>query len=525
MSKTTKRKVILVLTAIMLILSSLNLTAFASISSSTTGSITVENLEPGVTAYLYQLTTVNVNDSSSQPQDPTYYWVEAVQDWIATNYPDFIDTDDGSVTTAFNNEDYTDYSTDVTTFYSELIAAIKGGEISLSYTSSQTTSGTASYPVDEDSCTESVTFSSLAMGTYLVLVENGYRVYTPVVANLTPEYDEDSSAWVLNDVTAECKSTTPSITKYFTDTSLTADNYSSVDTISYTIVADIPTYEADSLSTTYEISDSVDGGLTVDTTSITVYGVSGTSETVLVEDTAYTLSYNGIVYTFSFDYDEISSYEQIKITYNASLTAGGVDALTTGKAGNGNTATLTYSNNPYVASSTQSQDTDEVQVYTYGIEITKVDSSDTSVTLEGAEFTLSDSNGNTLSFVKDEDSGIYYLSESSDASTTLTSNSDGTITIKGLDEGTYTLKETKAPDDYSINSTTVEITIEDADLDGLLDYDEADDNGIYEITFSDVAAFSLPLTGGMGTVLFTLFGVLIVVLGIALLSKSKKNKK
>ena len=344
MKKQILRKVVSISLIIILMLIGLNLSAYASITESTnTGSITVSGLEAGVTAYLYQLTTVTYNYTSDQPQVPVYQWVEGIREWIAVNYPDYIDTSDGEVTDEFS--DSTDAASGATTFYSELISAIKAGTVTLSVSDSQTTSGTASYPVTEDLANNSVTFTDCEMGTYLILVENGYRVYTPVVVNLTPTFDEDSSEWILEDVSAEAKSTAPQITKSVTDDETTEDNYSTKDTISYTIVADIPNYEADSLATTYKISDVLNDGLLVNSNSIIVKGDS----TTLSEGTEYELTVADDLKSFElvFDYDLISSYEEITVAYTTQLSYDSTTVL--GSEGNGNVATLTYSNNPYVA--------------------------------------------------------------------------------------------------------------------------------------------------------------------------------
>ena len=513
-----KAKLLLGILTILFLLIQTCVPVFATITEDTnTSTITVSGLEAGVTAYLYQLTTVNYNYDADQPEDPQYVWVDELQDWISSNFSSYINSD-GSVSEDFNEDDIS--SSDATDFYSKLISAIKGGEISLTATASQTASGTATYPVTEENANNEVEFTGLSMGTYLVLVENGYRVYTPVVVNLTPTYDEDTETWSLEAVEAEAdiKSTTPTITKTVTDTESTVDNYSTTDDISYTIIADIPNYETDSLSTTYTIEDNLGDGLSLTTDSVKVYGVTGSSE-IELSSSAYTINATSSKLTLEFDYDEISSYEQIKVTYTATLS--NYSSLVVSSDGNINQATLTYSNNPYVASSSTTQDSDEVTVYTYGIEVLKVDKSDTSVVLEGAEFELTNGS-NTLYFVLED--GIYYLAESTDtgATSTLVTDENGLITVYGLDEGTYYLTETKAPSDYTISTNTVTIEIVDEDLDGIID---TDTDAVYNITFPNSSSFSLPLTGGTGTIIFVVAGIVFIGVGVILISKKKKAKK
>ena len=154
---------IAIIVAIIIIMANV-MPVFASISSSAnTSSITITGLEAGVTAYIYQLTTVNYNYVADQPYDPEYVWETSLQDWIFENYSDYINFEynddgeiegDGSVSSSFSDDLIASDSDEVKAFYSELIAAIKGGEISLTRNSSATESSGAGqgYPVDEDDC-------------------------------------------------------------------------------------------------------------------------------------------------------------------------------------------------------------------------------------------------------------------------------------------------------------------------------------------------------------------------------------
>ena len=529
MSKRTKKVFIAIIVATIIVMANV-MPVFASISSSANkSSITITGLEAGVTAYIYQLTTVNYNYVADQPYDPEYVWDETLLDWLKENYSSYIDDDGESVSSSFSDELVASDSDEVKAFYSELIAAIKGGEISLTRNSSATESSGVeqSYPVEEEDCIYEITFSNLSMGTYLIIVENGYRVYTPVVANLVPVYDEDTEEWTLSAITAECKSTNPQIEKTVTDDETSADNYSTTDTIGYTIVADIPTYLSDSLSTTYQITDTLSDGLTLNTSSIVVYGVNGSSKTVLTEGTHYTFdSLTTSGFTVDFDYDEISSYEQIRIEYTATLNQD--STLVLGEDGNGNDVNLTYSNNPYSSSNVTTMPTvpGTPVVYTYGIQITKTDSSDSSVVLDDAEFVLQSKDEGTLYFVLVD--GIYYKAESTDddATITLVSDEKGLITIYGLDEGTYYLQETKAPDDYILDTTTRTIEIVDDDTDGLIETDEGEtDSGVLSITVTNKTGFSLPITGGYGAVLFVIAGIIVIIIGVAIWKRNAKEER
>ena len=242
MKEKTSFKAIVIAIATVLMLMGLNLPVYASITTTTnTKDITVSGIEAGAKVSAYQLTTVNYDYTADQPQAVPYTWNSNVKTWVEANY------------SAYSNpenfyKNVTSNSDEAKVFYSALSAAIKGGTVSLT-AKTETATGTASYPVTDEKLTGSVTFTGCEMGTYLILIENGYMVYTPSVINLTPEFDNTTKEWKLPDSMAvTVKATKPQITKTVTDETKTKDNYSTKDTISFTIVADIPTYATGSLA-------------------------------------------------------------------------------------------------------------------------------------------------------------------------------------------------------------------------------------------------------------------------------------
>ena len=516
MKEKTLFKILAISIAIVLMIMGLNLPAYASITTTTnTKDITVSGIEAGVQVSAYQLTTVNYDYTADQPQAVPYTWNSSVKTWVDANYSEYSDPENFYKNVTSNSDEAKE-------FYSALSAAIKGGTVSLT-AKTETVAGTASYPVTEDKLSGSVTFAGCEMGTYLVLIENGYMVYTPSVINLTPEFNNTSKEWVLPDSTAvTVKATKPQITKTVTDEAKSKDNYSTKDTIPFTIVADVPTYVTGSLSKTYKVGDTLSNGLTVDKATIKVVGQKGSATPVdLTETTDYTLTSTGnTAFEVDFKYDQIKNYDKVKVTYTAKLTK---DATTNvGGAGNTNTATLTYSNNPYVAESSQTQETSN-KVFTYGVEITKTDKT-TGNAISGAEFELT-AGGEKLYFVKTVD-GVYYQANQSDAgaTTNLIVDSNGKLNIYGLDAGTYQLAETKAPAGYNKSTETKNITLTDDNLDGALD-DEEGTTGIYKLTFPNSSGFQLPITGGAGTVAFVAGGIVFVGLGITLLAIAIKKRK
>ena len=123
---------------------------------------------------------------------------------------------------------------------------------------------------------------SYIMGNYLVLVENGLKVYKPSAVNLVPEYKD--GAWSMTTPAAiTVKASELNIEKTVDDTQAGVG-----DTVNFTVVADVPQYPASAKNTTYKISDTPSAGLTVNETTIKVYGVKGTDETELTAGFAKT---------------------------------------------------------------------------------------------------------------------------------------------------------------------------------------------------------------------------------------------
>lgn len=516
MKQKTFFKAVVMTIAMVLVIMGLNLQAFASITTNTnTKDITVSGIEAGVNVSAYQLTTVNYDYDADQPQAVPYTWNSNVKTWVDANYSAYSDPENFYKNVTSNSEE-------AKTFYSALSGAIKAGTVTLTAKTKSAT-GTAVYPVTEDKLTGTVTFEDCEMGTYLILIENGYKVYTPSVINLTPEYNNTSKEWQLpNSMEVTIKATNPQIAKTITDTEKSKDNYSTKDVIPFTIVADIPTYLTGSLSKTYKVNDNLSDGLNLKTDTIKVYGQKGSGDPVeLTKTTDYTISITeSKAFEIEFEYDKIKNYDKVKVTYSATLAQ--ENTTNVGGQGNTNTAKLTYSNNPYVAESKQTQETSS-KVFTYGAEISKIDKTSNNP-LTGAEFELAQ-NTEKLYFVKKAD-GVYYQANSADegATTTLGVDSNGKLNLFGLDAGEYSLTETKAPAGYNKSTEAKTITIKDDDLDGALD-DETGTTGIYKLSFPNSQGFQLPVTGGAGTIAFVAGGIIFVGLGLTLLAVAIRKRK
>lgn len=183
-----------------------------------------------------------------------------------------------------------------------------------------------------------------------------------------------------------------------------------------------------------------------------------------------------------------------------------------------NTTHLTYGDN-----NTTTEDSETI-TKTFGIPVFKYTKNDQA--LAGAEFMLStDPNctdeSKTLKFTLNGDNK--YRFDSTSTNKTLTSLDNGRIDIEGLKAGTYYLKETKAPDGYNLLKTIQKIEIGE---DGSIKLNDNDAVITGDVKVKNNSGIELPSTGGMGTTLIYLAGIVLVVLsGYVLISKRRASTK
>ena len=250
---------------------------------------------------------------------------------------------------------------------------------------------------------------------------------------------------------------------------------------------------------------------------------AGDGVTTLTADKDYKMDVNSqtITVTLVSDYVLANQGKTVVITYSATVNS---DALTREKETN--SVHIVYSNNPAAPDSTAKTVVDIVHVYNFDIVIDKVDGTDGTKKLKGAEFILYKENTDNkkLYCQRDETSGtVDWVSEKNDA-TKVTTDAQGAASFKGLNIGHYYLEEVKAPDGYNTLEKPVEVDVLAYSANGNIDTNAELNGNRYQETsqVKNNKGTVLPSTGGIGTTIFYVVGGLLMV-GAAILLITKKR--
>ena len=281
-------------------------------------------------------------------------------------------------------------------------------------------------------------------------------------------------------------------------------------------------------------------------------------ESTLTEGTEseYTIardeSENG--FKITFDTSKMGAYagKQLVITYKAELLSSAV----TSTAGNTNSAKLEYSNkilpgqddkdNP---NKPENPDTkpgkdyieNTTTVYTFGLQVVKKAENENGDSLSGVKFDLYKYAGTESNPTEAElkTNGTLIAKD-------LTTGTDGTITKSGLANGTYYLVETKTVAEYNLLKAPVKVVLNIAYTTTTKKEYYKDEKGVKTLVKHEVETttftensktstgthtetiinkkgFTLPTTGGMGTIAITALGVALAFAGVLIIGASRKK--
>lgn len=320
-------------------------------------------------------------------------------------------------------------------------------------------------------------------------------------------------------------------------------DYNIGDKVPFQLIGTLPSNYADYTTYKYIFHDTLSEGLTYNGDA-KVYVLNDTTKTEIIDENLFevTPGVNALTVTFNNlkAVAGVNKDSKIIVDYTATLNI----AAEIGLPGNPNEVYLEFSNNPNKGGDGETGNTpeDKVIVFTYELDVTKIDANQKDTKLKDAEFKLHNKENQWV--VVDKDNKVKEWTSDESQASTLKSGDDGLFKVIGLDDGVYYLKETKAPQHYNLLSNEIKLTItattsngqtwesgEPGDALTVLSINVGDatesatgdrGKGTVSMNVENSKGSTLPTTGGMGTTIFYVVGS-ILVLGAAILLITKKR--
>lgn len=271
-------------------------------------------------------------------------------------------------------------------------------------------------------------------------------------------------------------------------------------------------------------------------TDYTVAGFDATSKTFIIDLSGY-IKAEGFGTGTPADDSKFTNAglvgKTVTVEYKATVTG------STGNTGAANTPTIKYPNDPSNNESKQEVPGTPVKVFNFDYTLVKKDKT-TGAALEGAKFAIKNAAGNYLAYTRDQDgNGKWSTLDTKPAadatSGVFTTGKNGQVTFPALDEGKYTIEEIAAPNGYvnvgvffsftiaaNLSGTGADQTAKPSytiDADGVSSdrWGLVSDGSTAEVVVENVKNITqLPLTGGAGTVLFTVVAALLISAGVTI---------
>lgn len=415
-----------------------------------------------------------------------------------------------------------------------------------------------------------ITVNGLSQGTYRFIetdrgnndgyIMDGATTYEFVVGSdgkIT--YNEKTE----NNITITVNNEKPDMTKQVKDRTAETEtwgqdaDYNVGDMVPYKITVDVPS----------NITKLKEFTLTDTPTNLAdkVETVKVTYDNADVTTKAYSVAKEGTHgFKITFNTSEMADYagKQLVITYNAELLS---SAVTT-TDGNPNTAKLEYSNkilpdtddgsnpnkpeNPDTKPGKDSIE-DNAIVYTFKLQVLKKAEKADGTPLKGVQFDLyKDVPVDTANAITGDAAKALGLDPTKEwlkiNEAPLTTGENGEVSQNGLANGTYYLVETKTNDGYNLLKAPVKVDLNIEyttttkneyyiNKDGVktlvkhevetktFTENTSSSNGIHTETIINKKGFTLPTTGGMGTIAITALGVALAFAGVLIIGASRKK--
>lgn len=406
------------------------------------------------------------------------------------------------------------------------------------------------------------TFSSLTYGLYLLaksaLPADATTDLVPFLVSVPMYVESDSGDAWQSTVYAYPKVRTDDITISKTVDDQNGTTYADGDIyvnagqiLKYTVTTTIPAAATGNGSatpfTSLVITDT-NTGSTLDINESTVKVKLGEAELTSTED--YTVAYSdgqgNSVLTITLTNTATTSglaklnknlgtQQTITVTYDATVAT---DVTFSTKLTNTAKATYQREGMTGTADATVADgQTNTVDLYTYGLDLTKTLSDNETITENSISFELyKTNNGGTLSDkipVKSGTGGYWVAAAEETTPVVMYVGTNGELNLYGLEPGTYYLKETATMTGYTLLAEPITIVITDEDSDGTAT--ATVNNATAQVTgglvslsvenTKNAAGFTLPATGGEGTLVVTAIGIGCLCIAVILLAIYRKKTR
>lgn len=445
-----------------------SMTGVVQADETTDGSITINNAIEGQTYTIYKILDLESYDGNN-------YSYKAESGWDA-----FI-TGAGKSYLKTNENGYVEFvgtKADMPAFAKSALKFAKDNGLAK----------VASKTVD---ATNTVTFGTLSLGYYLIDSSTG-ALCSLDTTSPTATVQEKNSVPTVDKTILESNNTTKKNSANIGDKVLFKT-----------------TIDVEKGAENYVLHDKMDAGLTFDSSIHSVQAnqpssVLGTDCILQTKNLGDDCTFH-LVFTQEY-LNNLTDSHEIDVVYGATVNENAKI-----NQANTNQTWLTYGDN-------NKSNVDETQTFSFGIPVFKYTGL-TKTGLADAQFKLYNDKA-----CKDEvkltkaDDHTYRVDSKGNA--TMVSPIDGKFNVNGLKAGTYYLKEIAAPKGYNKLADPITVTI---DNDGKI---TADDKTTTEVGVENKSGTLLPSTGGMGTTLIYLAGIVLVVLsGYVLISKRRASTK
>lgn len=366
-----------------------------------------------------------------------------------------------------------------------------------------------------------------------------------------------------NNITITVNNEKPSLEKSVknADGSYDNDTDASVgDTVTWKVEASVPS-NVNKLKT-YKLTDKMSNALTWEDKTKAGLEIATDNETTLIKNTDYILTVpedNTAGGTWTIEFTEAgktklasSKVKVITVTFNTKLN----ENAKIGSDGNLNDAELDYSNAIYPTADPKNPNNnnepgedkiqDQAIVYSFQMNIEKVDGKNQAIKLKGVTFDLYSYTGKNPNPTEADLKG----SAGKPIAKDLTTDGEGKTQYKGLKNGTYYLVETKTVKNtegkqYNLLKEPVKVEIKvayttktettiDKDTNGNVTNTtivknktftggDTGSDGTFTVTVKNYTGFDLPTTGGMGTVLFSIAGFALMAGAAFVLLKGRRK--